>query len=869
MVTFSDDHYHHDSAFRSTHNEIFRRVDSAVRTEKGAFVRGWARRVFGWDVLIAALALAILGGCISGTYRWIIARTEAAAVEDAVNGAQHDARRLADYWATVLERVARLQDMARIVTLDQQTGDTASTANALAELRMAISVSIPGITQVSAVDTKGYLLWSSLTDHFEAIDLSDRRNVKAILQEGRDFFIGQPVVGKISGQRTIQFTASTREDDGKVVGMSVVSFDLQRAQELAREIGRYDRDVVTLVRDDGLVLARSRDRAVGSVIDPKLAVPRQYGAAKFPFIRGSSQIDGVPRIVVRQDLPGKPMSVFVGLDEDAELADQRVFTRHLGIWAAFLYGVLTLLAVAAVVTLRQHRRIEDQRVQGEAKTARDGLLREIADASQHMTCVLDETLSYIYVNPAVERLTGHKVSDMIGRPAGVYLAPNVQAELRAALQSLSAAGASCLLTLPLTTMHGESKWMEVEASRVELPASDAQKKLGWFFVKRDVTARKAAEDALISANDNLRAVVQSGPGFLYRGVLPPTGGTRIGFLQGDHQGFMGYDQEEWYTDGFARSHVHPDDLAIYDQKKEMIARTGKAILEYRFCTKDGPYAWMRDTANGIPQDDGGYVLSGYALDISSEKEQAAKLEQARRMLSLGELASGIGHEINQPLAVISMAAQNTQIALERDPANTAYLQKALDRIVEFTARASGIIDNMRNFGRQDSQAAEAIQLSDAVAETVKIFQARLTQEGIAVVIDMPPALPPVRVPPVPFQQVLINMLGNACDAYRSASETVTGVRDIRIAGQVVDRSVRLRVQDRAGGVPPSLIERIFEPFFTTKGKKRGTGLGLSICYAIIRQASGTLSVHNEDGGAVFEITLPIDEEVAQEIWTVR
>ena len=251
-----------------------------------------------------------------------------------------------------------------------------------------------------------------------------------------------------------------------------------------------------------------------------------------------------------------------------------------------------------------------------------------------------------------------------------------------------------------------------------------------------------------------------------------------------------------------------------------------------------------------------------AFAYEAARVRGEQIEHAQRLSLMGEMASSLAHEINQPLAVISMAAQNAQIALERDPANVAYLQKALDRIVEFTARASGIIDNMRNFGHQDTQAAEAIQLSDAVAETVKIFQARLTQEGVVAVLDVPPNLPPVRMPPVPFQQVLINMLGNACDAYRSANETATEVRDIRIDGQVVNRSVRLRVQDRAGGVPPSLIDRIFEPFFTTKGKKRGTGLGLSICYAIVRQAGGTLSVHNENGGAVFEITLPIDGEAA-------
>ena len=822
-------------------------------------MKTWMRRVLGWDLLIASLLLALAAGCVYGTYRWVTDRAETAAVEDAANGAQRDAKRLADYWTTVLERIARLHDMARLVTLAQLGGNAADMGKALAELRLAMSVSIPGIIQISAIDAHGFLAWSTLENPLGRIDLNERRNVKAILHDGRETYIGQPVVGKISGQSSIQFTAATRADDGTLIGLSVVSFDLKRAQELAREIGRDDHDMVTLVRDDGLVLARSMDVAVGRTIQPELTSPNRTSAGKTRFIRGPSQIDGVRRIVARQDLTGNQMSVFVGLAEEAELSDEIAFRRHLGIWAACLYGLLTLLMITALVTLRQHRRIEDQRLQAEAKSARDGFVREIADWSHYMIGVLDEDLRYVYTNEAGERLLGQEIPSLISQEIGAYVEPDMRAELHARLRSLSARGESCLLTFPIKAAGGHTKWMEFESSRIELPSSDGVRRHGWFFLTRDITARKLAEDALRSANDNLRAVVQSSPGFLYRKVLGKTGNPRMHFLLGDQQHFMGYTNEEWFEEGFTRSHVHPDDLAVYDQKVISVARTGKVILEYRLRAKDGHYAWIRDAVNGIPQDDGSYLLSGYALDISAEKEQSIKLEQARRMLSLGELASGIGHEISQPLAVISMAAQNALIILEREPSNTAYLEKALNRIVEFVARASGIIENMRNFGRQDSQTPELIQLSDHVAETATIFNARLEQEKVTVSIDIPQTLPRVRVPPLAFQQVLINLLGNACDAYHGAGVDCIDVRDIQITGRVVDGAVRLLVRDHAGGVPPGVIDRIFEPFFTTKARKRGTGLGLSVCYAIVRKSDGMMAVYNEDGGAVFEITLPIAE----------
>ena len=112
------------------------------------------------------------------------------------------------------------------------------------------------------------------------------------------------------------------------------------------------------------------------------------------------------------------------------------------------------------------------------------------------------------------------------------------------------------------------------------------------------------------------------------------------------------------------------------------------------------------------------------------------------------------------------------------------------------------------------------------------------------------------VPALLFQQVLINLIGNACDAYMDTRHPETDGRTIRIEAQTDSGQIRLQVMDQAGGVHPDMIGHIFEPFFTTKGPDKGTGLGLAVCYGIVRQAGGRLSVRNEAGGAVFEILLP-------------
>ena len=132
---------------------------------------------------------------------------------------------------------------------------------------------------------------------------------------------------------------------------------------------------------------------------------------------------------------------------------------------------------------------------------------------------------------------------------------------------------------------------------------------------------------------------------------------------------------------------------------------------------------------------------------------------------------------------------------------------------------------------------------------------RLEVATAHVIVDVPADLPTVRLQPMLFQQVIVNLIGNACDAYQDTKKD--GLRTVRIAGRVVRDHVILRIEDRAGGLSPDVIGRVFEPFFTTKGPRSGTGIGLSLCYAIVLQAGGTMSVHNESGGAVFEVALPI------------
>ena len=330
---------------------------------------------------------------------------------------------------------------------------------------------------------------------------------------------------------------------------------------------------------------------------------------------------------------------------------------------------------------------------------------------------------------------------------------------------------------------------------------------------------------------------------------------------GDQKVFLGYDAIDWSAPGFVRSLLHPADVSAFQQIRMEIRHGRTCVAEYRLRCKDGHFAWIRDSANGVAREDGGYTISGYAQDISAEKEQAEKLASARQILNLGLMASGIGHELGQPLAAISLAAESGMLALDREPAGIQRAREKFERVLSLTDRAGAIIDNMRGIAGDQSQIAVPTSLADIVADAVEQVRERLDRDQVDLRVNVASSLPPVRLVPLMFQQVLINLIGNASDAYRDRDIGPVEPRVIWIDGEITDAragnpELVLRIRDRAGGIPPEVIERVFEPFFTTKGPRQGSGLGLSLCYGIVRQVGGMLGVYNTDDGAVFEIRLP-------------
>ncbi len=251
-----------------------------------------------------------------------------------------------------------------------------------------------------------------------------------------------------------------------------------------------------------------------------------------------------------------------------------------------------------------------------------------------------------------------------------------------------------------------------------------------------------------------------------------------------------------------------------------------------------------------------------ASDIISILMVKPQLIQASKMATLGEMTTGIAHELNQPLSVIKTASSFLLTRAQRGEALQPGLLRAMIQEIDgHVDRASGMVQHLRDFGRMSDRTLEPVQLNEIIVGVLDIFNQQLSLRQIEVVRDLDPDLPPVQADPNRLEQVLINLLINARDAIEEKQEKrPPGESRERIVVRTCrdGEQVRIEVRDSGVGISDEVKGRIFEPFFTTKRAGKGTGLGLPISYGIIQDFRGRMDFESEPGGGTtFIVQLPV------------
>jgi histidine kinase len=255
------------------------------------------------------------------------------------------------------------------------------------------------------------------------------------------------------------------------------------------------------------------------------------------------------------------------------------------------------------------------------------------------------------------------------------------------------------------------------------------------------------------------------------------------------------------------------------------------------------------------------VLLVTTSDITKRLETEQQLIQTSKMATLGEMATGVAHELNQPLAVIKTASSFFMKKVnKKEPIDEGILFTMSQEIDSHVDRASKIINHMREFGRKSEHELGEVQLNTVLKKTFEIFHQQLTIRGIEVNWELDESLPLIMADPDRLEQVFINLLINARDAIEAkwySGTPLKGDKQITLKSWWERKTVTIEVHDSGVGVPKSISTKIFEPFFTTKEVGKGTGLGLSISYQIVRDFGGSIRVVCDEGlGARFVIAFP-------------
>ncbi|WP_224243367.1 ATP-binding protein [Hyalangium gracile] len=238
-----------------------------------------------------------------------------------------------------------------------------------------------------------------------------------------------------------------------------------------------------------------------------------------------------------------------------------------------------------------------------------------------------------------------------------------------------------------------------------------------------------------------------------------------------------------------------------------------------------------------------------ALRLRQLADAQEQLVQSRKMAAVGQLAGGVAHEINNPLAVILGFAQGMERRVpEKDP-----LRLPVTSIVREALRCKNLVQELLTFSRTGKKNFESVDVNALARSTLVLIEARAKTQGVKLITEFADGLPTLQANKTQLQQVLVNLGTNALDVMKGGGTLTVRSRPNPKGG------VFLEVVDTGGGIPTDVLPRIFEPFFTTKGVGEGTGLGLSLVYEIVQQHRGDIEVDSTPGqGTRMTVSLPVD-----------
>lgn len=375
----------------------------------------------------------------------------------------------------------------------------------------------------------------------------------------------------------------------------------------------------------------------------------------------------------------------------------------------------------------------------------------------------------------------------------------------------------------------------------------------------DVTLKRQLEEKLEASQQRYQAIFSNIPNPVF--VLDPDT-VKILDCNDSVEPVYGYTQKELkgksFLDFFEKEERH-----TYASK----IRTEAFIHQVKQFDRQGNrlFVDIRSAKTAYPEWE---VLLVTTSDITQQLETEQQLIQASKMTTLGEMATGIAHELNQPLSVMKTASSFMLKKFESGGAvQKDIMESMLKKIDANVDRASNIIGHMRQFARKSELDLENVDVNHVLQMASEIFSEQLKVRGINVKWESGENLPLIRANPSRLEQVFVNILINARDAIEEKwgdTRTSPEEKTITIVTAMRKGDVVVEICDTGKGIPETIMDKIFEPFYTTKPVGSGTGLGLSISYGIIKECGGTIQASNrKSGGVCFMMRFPVGTPIPE------
>jgi PAS domain S-box-containing protein len=405
---------------------------------------------------------------------------------------------------------------------------------------------------------------------------------------------------------------------------------------------------------------------------------------------------------------------------------------------------------------------------------------------------------------------------------------------------------------------GTPFWASVVVDAIQ---DDRGELIGFAKITRDMTEKRAAQQALLDAERHFRILVEGVTDYaLY--MLDPSG--RVTSWNAGAERIKGYKPDEIIGEHFSRFYTAEDlDAGVPKRALETARTTGRYEAEGWRVRKDGTRFWASVVLDAIHDEDG--KLIGFAKvtrDMTEKREAQIKLEESREQLfraqkmeALGQLTGGLAHDFNNLLTAILGACE---LAL-RNADKPDKLRRMLDGVRNSAQRGAGLTKQLLAFARAQPLEIRQIDLRHFFRDATTLIRPSL-RSNIELVTELSDQLWPIDADAGALELAILNLAFNARDAMKDGGKLKISAHNVVLNGQpdgLKGEHVALKVADTGDGMGPDVMERVFEPFFTTKGFGEGTGLGLSQVFGFVKQIGGAVAVQSQPNkGATFTLYLP-------------